>query len=84
MTSPMNILVDRMVQQGLIDESAARAVNGLLAAGESPTRAFAACGMAEEPLLRFWSDQFDWPFVELEGRTFSRKFLAKFSFWRSA
>jgi len=74
----MHTLVDRMVQQGLIDESAARAVNGLLAAGESPTRAFAACGLAEEPLLRFWSDQFDWPFVELEGRSFSRKFLAKF------
>lgn len=78
MTSPMNTLVHQMVQQGLIDESAARAVNGLLAAGESPTRAFAACGVVEEPLLRFWSDQFDWPFVELEGRTFSRKFLAKF------
>lgn len=78
MTSPMNTLVDRMVQQGLIDESAARAVNGLLAAGESPARAFAACGVAEEPLLRFWSVQFDWPYVELEHRSFSREFLAKF------
>ena len=78
MTSPMNILVDQMVQQGLIDESAARGVNGLLASGESPTRAFAACGVAEEPLLRFWSVQFDWPYVELEHRSFPREFLAKF------
>jgi len=78
MTSPMNNLVDQMVQQGLIDESAARGINGLLAAGESPTRAFAACGVAEEPVLRFWSAQFDWPYVELEHRSFSRDFLAKF------
>ncbi len=43
----MNVPVDRMVQEGLIDESAARGINGLLASGEQPTRAFAACGLAE-------------------------------------
>ena len=74
----MNALVDRMRQQGLIDESAARGVDGLLATGESPTRAFAAYGVAEESLLRFWSGQFDWPYVELEHRTFSKEFLARF------
>lgn len=78
MTSPMNSLVEKMVQQGLIDDAAARGVSGLLAAGEPPTRAFAACGIAEEKLLRFWSDQFDWPYVELEQCSFPKAFLARF------
>ena len=34
--------------------------------------------VAEEPLLKFWSTQFDWPYVELENRAFSREFLAQF------
>jgi len=74
----MNVLVDRMVQQGLIDETAARGISGLLASGEPPTRAFAACGVAEEPLLRFWTREFGYPYVELEQRSFSKKFLAQF------
>ena len=49
----MNAIVDRMLDQGLIDESAARGISGLLAEGEPPTRAFAACGVADAPLLRF-------------------------------
>jgi len=67
-----------MVQQGLIDETAARGISGLLASGEPPTRAFAACGLAEEPLLRFWTREFGYPYVELEQRSFSKKFLAQF------
>jgi len=74
----MNVLVDRMVQEGLLDESAARGLSGLLASGESPTRAFAACGLAEEPLLRFWTRQFGYPYVELEQEQFSKQFLAQF------
>ncbi len=74
----MNTLLDKMVKQGLIDESAARGINGLLAAGEPPARAFAACGLAEEPLLRFWSSQFDCPYVEMDKCVFSKEFLAKF------
>jgi len=74
----MNVLVDRMVQEGLIDESAARGLNGLLASGEHPARAFAACGLTEEPVLHFWTRQFGYPYVELEHRSFSREFLAQF------
>ncbi|MDY0356242.1 MAG: type II secretion system ATPase GspE [Sedimentisphaerales bacterium] len=74
----MNALVDKMVKQGLIDETAARGILGLLAAGEPPTRAFAACGLAEEPLLRFWSRQFDCPYVEMDKCVFSKEFLARF------
>ena len=74
----MNVLVDKMVQQGLIDESAARGINGLLAKGEPLTRAFAACGLAEEPLLRFWTREFGYPYVELEQRSFSKDFLSQF------
>ena len=74
----MNVLVDRMVREGLIDESAARELSGLLASGERPARAFAACGLAEEPLLQFWTRQFGYPYVELEQCSFSKRFLAQF------
>jgi type II secretion system protein E len=74
----VNVLVDRMVEQGLIDESAARGISGLLASGEPPVRAFAACGLAEEPLLRFWTREFRYPYVELERCSFSKEFLAQF------
>ncbi|MBN1360555.1 MAG: type II secretion system ATPase GspE [Sedimentisphaerales bacterium] len=73
-----NALVERMVKQGLIDETAARGINGLLATGEPPTRAFAACGLAEEPLLRFWTHEFGLPYVELEHQQFTKEFLAQF------
>jgi hypothetical protein len=49
----MNVLVNRMVDQGLIDESAARGISGLLAEGEPPSRAFTTCGVADDVLLRF-------------------------------
>ncbi|NLZ05608.1 MAG: type II secretion system ATPase GspE [Phycisphaerae bacterium] len=74
----MNTLLEKMVEQGLIDESAARGIHGLLAAGEPPTRAFAACGLAEEALLRFWSSQFDCPYVEMDKCAFSKEFLSRF------
>jgi len=74
----MNTLLEKMVEQGLIDESAARGIHGLLAAGEPPTRAFVACGLAEEALLRFWSSQFDCPYVEMDKCAFSKEFLSRF------
>lgn len=74
----MNAIVNRMLDQGLIDESAARGISGLLAEGEPPTRAFAVCGVADEPLLRFLAQELQLAYVELEPRTFTREFLAQF------
>ena len=74
----MNVLVDRMVEEGLIDESAAREIQGLLAKGEPPARALAACGLAEEELLRFLAREFRCPYVELEKCSFSKDFLGQF------
>jgi len=74
----MNAIVDRMLDQGLIDESAARGISGLLAEGEPPTRAFAVCGVADEPLLRFLARELGLAYVELEPYTFTREFLAQF------
>jgi len=62
----MNVLVDRMLSRGLIDEAAARGVRELLAAGEAVPRAFAASGVSEDVLLRFLSEELGLPFVELE------------------
>ncbi len=74
----MNALVHRMLDQGLIDESAARGISGLLSKGEPPARAFTLSGVAEEPLLRFLARELGMPFVDLESREFTREFLAKF------
>lgn len=74
----MNVLVDRMVQEGLIEESAARGIYGSLAKGEPPGRVFAAAGVAEEELLRFLAREFQCPYVELEKCSFSKKFLSQF------
>lgn len=74
----MNVLLDRMVEQGLIDQAAARSVQGLLAKGELPVRALAACGLAEDELLRFLAREFRCPYVELEQYSFSKEFLAQF------
>jgi general secretion pathway protein E/type IV pilus assembly protein PilB len=74
----MNALADRMLQRGLIDETAARGISGMLAAGEAPARAFAACGLAEQELLQFWTREFNCPAVDLEKHTFSKEFLARF------
>ncbi len=74
----MNVLVNRMVDQGLIDESVARGISGLLAGGEPPSRAFAACGVAEEMLLPFLAQELGLVFVDLEQQEFSKEFLAQF------
>jgi len=72
------VLVDRMVKEGLIDESAAMRIQGLLAKGELPARALAASGLAEDKLLRFLAREFRCPYVELEKHSFSKKFLGQF------
>jgi type II secretion system protein E len=74
----MNVLVNRMVDQGLIDESAARGISGLLAEGEPPSRAFTTCGVADDVLLRFLAKELGLTFVELEQQEFSKEFLAQF------
>ena len=74
----MNVLVNRMVDQGLIDESAARGISGLLAGGEPPSRAFTTCGVADDVLLRFLAKELGLKFVELEQQEFSKEFLAQF------
>jgi len=74
----MNVLVNRMVDQGLIDESAARGISGLLAEGEPPSRAFTTCGVADEALLRFLAKELGLAFVELDRQEFSKEFLGQF------
>jgi type II secretion system protein E len=74
----MNVLVNRMVDQGLIDESVARGISGLLAGGEPPSRAFTACGVADDALLRFLARELGLAFVELDQQEFPKEFLTQF------
>jgi type II secretion system protein E len=74
----MNVLVDKMVREGLIDEAAAKGVRASLSRGERPTRAFMTVGLAEEEMLRFLAREFRCPYVELDKCSFPKKFLAQF------
>ncbi len=74
----MNVLVNRMVDQGLIDESVARGISGLLAEGEPPSRAFATCGVGDDALLQFLARELGLTFVDIEKQEFPKEFLAQF------
>jgi general secretion pathway protein E/type IV pilus assembly protein PilB len=74
----MNVLLDKMIREGLIDEATAQRVRVLLSNGELPTRALMATGLAEDKLLRFLAKEFRCPYVELDKCSFSKKFLAQF------
>jgi general secretion pathway protein E/type IV pilus assembly protein PilB len=67
-----------MVDQGLIDESVARGISGLLAEGEPPSRAFATCGVGDDALLQFLARELGLTFVDIEKQEFPKEFLAQF------
>jgi len=74
----MNVLVDKMLKEGLIDKATAQEVQLSLSEGEHPARAFAITGLAEDALLRFLAKEFQCPYMELEQCSFTKKFLAQF------
>jgi len=75
----MNELLKKLVQRGLITEDALWQVQTLIAQGQSPDKALAeAAGAAEEPLLRFLSEEFGVEMVDLEQTPPTKEFLAQF------
>ena len=61
----MNALVDRMVQEGLIEESEARGIHGLLAKGEPRGRAGESAGLEEEEFKGIMAREIQRPEVEI-------------------
>jgi len=75
----MNAIIQKMRQEGLLDEQAAGNVEGLLADGKSLDEALlSAGGLAEERLLRYLSDEFHVPYVDLGTFQPDRAFLSQF------
>ena len=75
----MNAILVKMQSEGLLDEQATRSVEGLVAQGKSLDEALlTAGGLPEERLLRFLSQEFGVPYVDLETHPPPREFLTRF------
>jgi general secretion pathway protein E len=75
----MGDILVRMRENGLLDESAARAVEGLVAEGKPLDEALlAAGGMPEDQVLRYLAEEFHVPYVDLEEHPPRKEFLSQF------
>jgi len=75
----MNAVLVKMLGEGLLTEQAARDVESLAAGGKPLDEALlSASGLAEEELLRYLSEEFHVPYVDLETSRPEREFLARF------
>ncbi|MCX5655806.1 MAG: GspE/PulE family protein [Planctomycetota bacterium] len=75
----MGDILARMRETGLLDEPAARQVEGLVASGKPLDEALlAAGGLPEDQVLRYLAGEFRVPFVDLEKHPPEKEFLSKF------
>lgn len=75
----MNKILLEMAQSGLLDEQATRRVEAMAAEGKPLDEALlAASGLPEERLLRYLSQEFQVPYVNLEQQPPTREFLSQF------
>jgi general secretion pathway protein E/type IV pilus assembly protein PilB len=75
----MSEILARMRETGLLDEPSARRVQGLVAEGRPLDEALlAAGGLPEDRLLRYLSEEFHVPYVDLEQHPPQKEFLAQF------
>jgi general secretion pathway protein E/type IV pilus assembly protein PilB len=75
----MSEILVRMQQAGLLDEPAARRVEGLVAEGKPLDEALlAAGGLPEDQVLRYLSEEFHVPYVDLEQHPPEKEFLTQF------
>ena len=75
----MSDIVDKMLAEGLLGDQAAQSVRVLSLQGKPVDEALvAAAGLPEETLLRYLAEEFQVPYVDLDGRYPAREFLAQF------
>ena len=75
----MNAILTKLVGLGLLKEQAAGNVEALVAAGDPLDEALlSASEMDEEVLLRYLSEEFKVPYVDLETTPPEKEFLARF------
>jgi len=76
---PMNAVLTKMVQQGLLSDQAAADVEALTASGHPLDEALLQAGrMGEEDLLRYLAEEFGVPYVDLEANPPDKELLARF------
>jgi len=75
----MNAVLAKLLDVGLIDQSAASDVESLVATGSPLDEALlAASGIEEEVLLRFLATEFVVPYIDLETSPPDKEFLSQF------
>lgn len=74
----ISTLVDKLLRSDVLDREVARQVREQLSQGSSLGQALHLAGVGEEKPLRFISSELGLAYIELEGRTFGKEFLAKF------
>ena len=74
----MKTVLDRLLDEGLLDEAARERLPALVAEGRPLEDAAVTLGVSEEKLLRFLSAAFEVPYVELEHSNVSKEFLTRF------
>jgi general secretion pathway protein E len=75
----MGEILVRMRETGLLNEPAARKVEGLVAEGKPLDEALlAAGGLPEDQVLRYLAEEFHVPYADLEKRPPEKEFLSQF------
>lgn len=72
-------IIEKMQDAGLLDAGEAEGVLGRLSGGESLEQALLSeSALSEEKMLRFLSEEFQYPMIDLETSNPSKAFLSKF------
>jgi general secretion pathway protein E/type IV pilus assembly protein PilB len=78
-SSTMVEILQRMCETGLLSMQSAERVEGLVSAGKPLDEALlAAGGLPEDQVLRWLSEEFHVPYVDLEARAPEKEFLTQF------
>ncbi|MBN1907740.1 MAG: hypothetical protein JW927_21880, partial [Deltaproteobacteria bacterium] len=75
----MNTIIEKMVEDGLLNNNEASAVLNKLASGDYLENALlSGSSLTEEQLLRFLAEEFSYPYINLEAYSSSSAFLSRF------
>src|SRR5262249_33006505 len=75
---PMDVVLTKMREAGLLDEEALQRLSTFVAEGKPLEDAAVAAGAPEEKVLRLLGGLFEVPYVELGGKNVSKEFLSRF------
>jgi type II secretion system protein E len=74
----MSDVVEKLVEESLLDKQAADVVRMRLAEGDTLDQALLTGGLSEEQMLRCLAEEFNYPYIDLEQHHPSKEFLSQF------